>query len=145
MEVLTKAIRNNNLSKVVSIIENSTRDLINSGGLRPLYIACEEGRISIVNYLLQKGALINHQNGLVKWTALHIAIIYKNITLIKLLLQNCADTTLKDSNGMSTLEWAKLKNIDLLEIIAKNNLERKFRTQLLQKAKFKDITVKCHQ
>ena len=52
----------------------------------PLYIACKNGNINVVKYLVENGADINKKNK-DKWTPLFIACYKEHIPIVKYLVE----------------------------------------------------------
>lgn len=86
--------------------------------------ACEKGHVAVVEELLKdKNYPIDHINRL-GWTALLEAVILgdggpKQVKIIQLLIDAGADITIKDKDGVNSLEHAKKRNfreiVNLLE------------------------------
>jgi len=89
-------------------------DLVGGSGWSALHHASSEGHVRIAKLLLDgkyegKGAAINLQtrNGN---TALILASLYDDESVVRLLLERGADLTLRDSDGRTALYWARLCN-----------------------------------
>ena len=89
----------------------------------------KEEQVKVMEYLLDKGADVNrlsHWSDGMKLryrsgkTALHIALLYQNRKKILLLLSRGADKHLKDSRGISPLEWATEVGGEALELLKDN-------------------------
>ena len=69
---------------------------------------------------------VNNTNSSMNITLLMYAISYNKYDVVNLLLQNNADTTLKDNKNFTALEYAirhtiQTKNKDILELLINNN------------------------
>ena len=69
---------------------------------------------------------VNNTNSSMNITLLMYAISYNKYDVVNLLLQNNADTTLKDNKNLTALEYAirhtiQTKNKDILELLINNN------------------------
>ena len=71
----------------------------------PLHCACEQGQLSIVQYLISKGANIEAKNtsGM---TPLHDASSWSKIDVIKFLISKGANKNAKDNNGKKPYDLA---------------------------------------
>lgn len=98
--------------------------LTNRYGGTALIPAADRGHVDIVDYLLTESDVdVNHVNNL-HWTALLEAVILgdggeNHQKIVGLLLENGADSTLEDRDGVTPLEHAKrsgfLEMVELLE------------------------------
>lgn len=66
----------------------------------PLHSAARSGNLLIAEKLIASGASIHHQ-GKYGWTPLHIAIVFKQFELVKLLLKAGSDLEIQDGNGLA--------------------------------------------
>ena len=86
-------------------------------GRTPLYDACVYGIFDIIGPLLDAGALIDDKCDLISErtalmeTCIRISQTENHQKILKYLLQNGADKTLKDSEGNTAFDLAKLANI----------------------------------
>nr|KAG5692115.1 hypothetical protein BaRGS_014278 [Batillaria attramentaria] len=91
-------------------------------GDTPLHCACEKGSRELADLLLTHGADVNRRSGSKIHTPLHVAIETGTQDLVVCLLQHNADVTLKDKNGVTPLDLAKLKGLtDILSLLEKHN------------------------
>ena len=75
-----------------------------------LFQSCELGKINNVKILLENGFNVNCQN-IMGETPLHIAIVKRNIELIKLLIKYEPDTTLCTiKNNSTVMDYAEISN-----------------------------------
>lgn len=76
--------------------------------------ACCNGNTDLMQKLINKGVDVNSQNKINGWTSLHWAAKRGHEIIVKSLLQNYADASLKNSEGKSAVEVAtdeKIRNI----------------------------------
>lgn len=104
-EWLDRAIRNNDISAVMAIIDkrNFNVNLVIGARYeeRPIHVAAYYGRDEIIKYLAMKGADLNALNKGGKRTALLTAIWKDHESTALLLLSLGADSTIKTSSGLS--------------------------------------------
>ena len=112
------AIKNGNISDVKSITKNNRLSLkerdINLNS--PLHIALENQNPEIINYLLDQGADVNHENA---WSEspLYSSIRMNNIKIIKIIIKNGGNVNVKNNHGESPLHIAvRIGNIEIIEI-----------------------------
>lgn len=93
---LYKAIRENNIAQVKSILSGDSRliNKIGEEGWRPLHWAAANGKIESVKYLLEKGAKINSRHGVFDSTPLHYAVYYGKFEIVKFLVEKGADVNI---------------------------------------------------
>lgn len=122
------ACQNNHINAVEILLKNGAN--INAEcsnqGKRPLHISCAAGALKVVKYLIGKKADINAlTRG--KFTPLAYAVIYGQRDVLKYLLDQGANTDIKDGNDRTALQ---------LSYYQKDS----FITQLLRKAGAHEIT-----
>jgi len=80
-------------------------------GATPLFTATAFNNIDVMNYLIRKGADINHQDkdGV---SCLHYAVARKLLEAATLLIKNKADLNLKDRIGRTPLDVARELKLD---------------------------------
>jgi ankyrin repeat protein len=82
--------------------QNIPVDFRFGNGSTPLIVSAEEGRLDVVEFLVDSGANLNARNDL-NYTALHVAAFHGHHSIVELLLRNGADGTVKDSTGSTPL------------------------------------------
>lgn len=104
-EWLDRAIRNNDISAVMAIIDKSSSNVNRIIGARyeerPIHVAAYYGRDDIIKYLAMKGADLNALNKGGYRTALLTAIWKKHESTALLLLSLGVDPSIKTSSGLS--------------------------------------------
>lgn len=93
----------------VKTLVNQKDALVNRSGWTPLHYACTNGHLSIAEFLLDKGALVDapSPNGT---TPIMMAIRAGNIQLVRLLLDRGADIRIRNQQGYSAIDVAELFN-----------------------------------
>ena len=91
---------------------------INKTGWTPLHYAASSGHLPIIALLLDRSAYIDAESPN-RTTPLMMAAMYGSPQAVKLLLQEGADPTLKNQQGLTALQFAQRGNrIDAVEAIA---------------------------
>lgn len=119
---LLNATREGNFPKVQTLIEHEGfEEITDKNGLTLLMIASLHGHVAITNYLIKKGAKINHQDKH-GFTALHLAAQEGHLSIIKILLENGAAIDIVDDTGWPALLVAiQYGHLDIVrEIISKD-------------------------
>lgn len=118
--LLIHAIRKRQHNIVDFLLENSDINvnlLSKDRGSSALMEACAENNNDLVTNLLRLGADSNLQN-LTGQTALIISLNNSNVNLVKMLLENDADVSIKDNMEMDAIGYAELFGMDeIVEII----------------------------
>ena len=101
------ACQNGDLATVKELIENKTIDIQNDHDgkekITGLHWASVNNRLSIVEYLISKGASVNPKAGKLNATPLHWAASYGYVYIVDYLLKNDADPTITDDQGFNLL------------------------------------------
>ncbi len=104
-EWLDRAIRNNDISAVMAIIDKSSSNVNRIIGARyeerPIHVAAYYGRDDIIKYLAMKGADLNALSEDGYRTALLTAIWKKHESTALLLLSLGVDPSIKTNSGLS--------------------------------------------
>ena len=82
------------------------------GAVTPIVLAVRNNCVRSVHYLLVDGADPNYQDPVKGMTALHIAAVLCNVSIIKLLLAFDADLTVTDAEGKTPIDIAKEREGD---------------------------------
>lgn len=104
------------LPVVVKLIERGAD--VNKPGWAPLHYAATKGHLEVINVLLENHAYIDaaSPNGS---TPLMMAAMYGTPSAVKLLLEAGADPSLKNTQGLTAIEFAQRSTrLDSAEIIA---------------------------
>ncbi len=87
--------------------------------------ACEEGHYDAAKLLVEKGSKINEIEKEKGVTALMLAIWKGSESIVKLLLENGTDTTIKDKNGDMARDYAaKAHRNNLVKLIDESNIRK---------------------
>ncbi len=86
-----------------------------------LFIAAELGQLDIVKTFIKHNMPINNRNSNGE-TPLMAAIIKKHIDVAKFLIDNGANTKIKDNSGMNAYSYAKkYQRTETIDLLEKNN------------------------
>ncbi len=86
-------------------------NLGNSSAWSPLYRAILKNQLEAAKALLRLGAIVNSNEELMAgWTPLHLAVNQNNLEAVKLLTEAGADWSLKNNDGETPLDFARLFN-----------------------------------
>ncbi|AID46727.1 ankyrin repeat protein [Pigeonpox virus] len=111
------AIRTHNLEGIKILLDKADDFNINgidNDHMSPLhYAASYMGDVSIVKYLIEKGANVNHRSGIFKRTPIFVAL--RNYEITKLLLSKGADINVTDSYGNTAIVLAFSKYMYIKE------------------------------
>jgi uncharacterized protein len=94
--------------------------LSQSGDTKLLFVAAD-GKVDMAKLLIEKGAEINFAGKTLKETALHKAVIYNRIEVVKLLIEKKAKLSLVAGNNFTPLKRAQsdgFKEIEKLLVAA---------------------------
>ena len=87
-------------------------------GVSILDMAITYDNIDMVNYLIDNGMDVNQTNRRSGFTSLMAAACYGRVKIVKILLQNNANQTAKDSKGFSAIDFArKMNKKSVLELL----------------------------
>ncbi|XP_034480764.1 protein TANC2 isoform X5 [Drosophila innubila] len=107
---LTAAARHGCVDAVNILMSRGAQiDARNRQGYTALWLAVKEGHWSVVEQLLQRGALLDEPLGQARKTPLMIAAEEGHIELLELLLARGAALEAEDHEGFTALSWACLR------------------------------------
>ena len=81
-------------------------------GRGPLQAACAIGNEKVARLLIEKGANVNTNRGMVGMTPLHNAAVSGSIEIIELLLARGAKVNAKDEKGQTPVAYARRSRQD---------------------------------
>jgi|GEM_PF-6764247 len=108
-EQLFQAIKENNLNAVHMLLQKIDVNCQDKCNNTPLYVAVENGNLSIAKLLIEKGAKVNAQD-IDLLTPLHEASRKANIEIMQLLIEKGADINCKDCDQETPLHYAAAVN-----------------------------------
>ena len=94
---------------------------LNDDGDQPLHIACWQKQIGIIGALMAFGPDVNCK-GCYSRTPLHYAVHEGraiSVGIVSMLLQEGADTSLRDDHGFTAADWAKVEMTEGLQEVLK--------------------------
>ncbi|XP_064545202.1 protein TANC2 isoform X2 [Drosophila montana] len=107
---LTAAARHGCMDAVNILMSRGAQiDARNRQGYTALWLAVKEGHWSVVEQLLQRGALLDEPLGQARKTPLMIAAEEGHLELLELLLARGATLEAEDHEGFTALSWACLR------------------------------------
>nr|NP_001261738.1 rolling pebbles, isoform H [Drosophila melanogaster]AGB94431.1 rolling pebbles, isoform H [Drosophila melanogaster] len=107
---LTAAARHGCIDVVGILLSRGAQiDARNRQGYSALWLAVKEGHWSVVEHLLQRGALLDEPLGQTRKTPLMIAAEEGHLELVDLLLARGAQREAQDHEGFTALSWACLR------------------------------------
>ena len=123
---IERAIKMKSPDIVYKVINNwkISPNCTNLFGFSPLHIVStiiDTSTPEIIDTLIQNGAKINHktENG---YSALHLAVMYKNIEAVRALVKRKANTHIKDKNGDTPGKIAKeMDNNEIYKVLVIKN------------------------
>lgn len=93
---------------------------INEHSFSPLILACYNGNMPMVQFLIENNASIDYLSP--EGTALMAATVKGNSAMVELLLKNGAHTNLKNESGVTALMYAvQFKNIPIIKMLLHYN------------------------
>lgn len=121
------AIEQSDLQSVKNYLSDQSIDVEDNYKRTALLNASFSGESTILNWLINQGANLSHQdvNG---YTALHFCAQEGHIDCAKLLLNNSADPNILDAHGNSpawvaVMNWDGGKNFDLLKLLVEHGAD----------------------
>lgn len=115
---------NGNLESVILLIQNNANiNYTNRDGYSPLHLAIRNGHNGVVNFLINSGADLSNFSTH-KFTALHIAAIYRNHDAIYMLLERLGDDVYQTSSrGYTAFHYAVMTgDINNIRPFINNNI-----------------------
>ncbi len=103
--------------RATQFLLNRDRDALTArdpSGLLPIHVAAEQRDTVILAELLARGAAVNVQDNIPRWTPLHFAAAAANVPAVTMLLTNGADPEALDAAGKSAKEVARILNKPLV-------------------------------
>uniref|UniRef100_A0A8D2JQ74 Ankyrin repeat and SAM domain-containing protein 6 n=1 Tax=Sciurus vulgaris TaxID=55149 RepID=A0A8D2JQ74_SCIVU len=92
-------------------------NLVNGDGATPLMLAAVMGQLPLVQLLVERHADIDKQDSVHGWTALMQATYHGNKEIVKYLLNQGADVTLRAKNGYTAFDLVMLLNDPDTELV----------------------------
>ncbi|CAO2580709.1 Ankyrin repeat and SAM domain-containing protein 6 [Lemmus lemmus] len=92
-------------------------NLVNGDGATPLMLAAVTGQLPLVQLLVEKHADMNKQDSVHGWTALMQATYHGNKEIVKYLLNQGADVSLRAKNGYTAFDLVMLLNDPDTELV----------------------------
>lgn len=120
---LQKAVADNNLSAVVSLIKSGA-DINMRGNLMypPLHLALDKDCHSVAVALIQAGADVNLPDAVGK-TPLHRAVMQAQETFVRTLLKLGADPNIGDEQGRTCLHVVSTAQPDIIDLLVQNKAD----------------------
>ncbi|XP_032240615.1 palmitoyltransferase ZDHHC17 isoform X2 [Nematostella vectensis] len=105
---LTKAVQYGIVSRVQELVEKEgvSPGIADTENITPLHWAAINNRIDIAEYLILKGADVDHQGGILNASPLHWAIRQGHLGMVVCLMKHKADPTIQDVEGCTALHAA---------------------------------------
>uniref|UniRef100_UPI004049E7CB ankyrin repeat domain-containing protein n=1 Tax=Gelidibacter sp. TaxID=2018083 RepID=UPI004049E7CB len=96
---------------------------INEHSFSPLILACYNGNMPMVQFLIENNASIDYLSP--EGTALMAATVKGNSAMVELLLKNGAHTDLKNESGVTALMYAvQFKNVSIIKMLLIHNANK---------------------
>ncbi|XP_047381822.1 ankyrin repeat and SAM domain-containing protein 6 isoform X2 [Sciurus carolinensis] len=92
-------------------------NLVNGDGATPLMLAAVMGQLPLVQLLVERHADVDKQDSVHGWTALMQATYHGNKEIVKYLLNQGADVTLRAKNGYTAFDLVMLLNDPDTELV----------------------------
>uniref|UniRef100_A0A8C5KZD0 Ankyrin repeat and sterile alpha motif domain containing 6 n=1 Tax=Jaculus jaculus TaxID=51337 RepID=A0A8C5KZD0_JACJA len=92
-------------------------NLVNGDGATPLMLAAVTGQLPLVQLLVERHADVDKQDSVHGWTALMQATYHGNKEIVKYLLNQGADVTLRAKNGYTAFDLVMLLNDPDTELV----------------------------
>ncbi|XP_011794881.1 PREDICTED: ankyrin repeat and SAM domain-containing protein 6 isoform X2 [Colobus angolensis palliatus] len=105
------------LVKEIADEDPSHVNLVNGDGATPLMLAAVTGQLALVQLLVERRADVDKQDSVHGWTALMQATYHGNKDIVKYLLNQGADVTLRAKNGYTAFDLVMLLNDPDTELV----------------------------
>uniref|UniRef100_A0A2K6MP10 Ankyrin repeat and SAM domain-containing protein 6 n=2 Tax=Rhinopithecus bieti TaxID=61621 RepID=A0A2K6MP10_RHIBE len=105
------------LVKEIADEDPSHVNLVNGDGATPLMLAAVTGQLALVQLLVERHADVDKQDSVHGWTALMQATYHGNKDIVKYLLNQGADVTLRAKNGYTAFDLVMLLNDPDTELV----------------------------
>ncbi|XP_054376332.1 ankyrin repeat and SAM domain-containing protein 6 isoform X6 [Pongo abelii] len=105
------------LVKEIADEDPSHVNLVNGDGATPLMLAAVTGQLALVQLLVERHADVDKQDSVHGWTALMQATYHGNKEIVKYLLNQGADVTLRAKNGYTAFDLVMLLNDPDTELV----------------------------
>lgn len=105
---LMKAALNGHFDTVEKLLEaGASTNAQDKGGYTAMMLAASNDHAKVTSLLLANGAQVDHQELTNGWTALIWTAKQGHLATVQALLEQGADTTLRDYSGRNAAEWAR--------------------------------------
>lgn len=131
--VLHKACEYEDVELIMYLLgKEADVNVVDDQGKTPLlvalygYIPDEEERLDIVRKFIEKGANVNVKDTIDKNTPLHLACDKGDNEIVKILVENKADIKVKNGNGETPYDVAKIRGYKNIASFLSKNMKNKF-------------------
>lgn len=93
----------------------------NTNGVYPIHIACERGKIAMLNSIIKGGANINKKVKITGNTPLHISCKMNDDKIINILIKHRCDVNIENDKGETSLmKICSKKNYSMIRLLIRN-------------------------
>lgn len=113
-------------TKIIQLLEERDANIedVDENGNNGFMLACENGHVETIRYLLQSGHSPNCRNKFNSWTPLHFAASQGHVEIAKLLIQYKCDINARDDVGRTALHYASAKgHADVVELLILSGID----------------------
>eukprot|EP00960_Hanusia_phi_P036889 752584-Hanusia_phi.AAC.1 len=96
-------------------------NIVDEYGISPIHVAAADGNMDMVKFLLRVGADPDQATKREKRTALHYAVLNKNLTVVHYLLESEVSSDVRDVYGKTAIQYAVNEDV-MREMKARNDL-----------------------